>query len=159
MTKKTDTLQGAGLVALTGGLAVARKSVVLLSEKLVKFYTITVEIPIPDPSYQYFLSWMHNHQRKLVAQNASLYSSTSGTNQTRISFLRSPVNWAINKYRPRMHELSVSTNIEKLPNGATVTEFSLYPGIGKHIFRYRTAFMKMSRTRELKNLDPKGIPW
>ncbi|KAK6337808.1 hypothetical protein TWF696_001288 [Orbilia brochopaga] len=146
---------GVGVVGLTAGLAIARKSFTLLSQLIVRHYLVTLEIPIRDQSYPWFLQWIHQHQRNL--SQASL--SPPPANNPHISPFRSPITYLFTRYTPRTHHLSVATTLSRHDNGSISTSFSLLPGIGNHVFRYKNAFIRMSRTRELKNLDPNGTPW
>lgn len=141
---------------MTAALAIARKSFAALSSAVVQHYLITLEIPIRDQSYPWFLHWMQHHQRQIANATATTYNAAP---MSKVTFHKSPTQWAFERIRPRSHHISVATVVETLPNGSFNTSFSLFPGIGNHIFRYKSAFMKMSRTRELKNLDPNGIPW
>lgn len=61
---------------------------------------------------------------------------------------------------PGIHHLSINTTRTTLPNGAASTHFSLVPGQGQHILRYRNAFMLVSRQRDGKAYDVKtGTPF
>ncbi|EWC47281.1 hypothetical protein DRE_03400 [Drechslerella stenobrocha 248] len=146
---------GVGVVGLTAGLALARKSFTILSQAVVRHYLVTLEIPIRDQSYPWFLQWIHQHQRDLAQANRS----SSLANAPPVSPFRSPITYLFTRYTPRTHHLSVATALSRHDNGSISTSFSLLPGIGNHVFRYKNAFIRMSRTRELKNLDPNGTPW
>mmetsp|Transcript_5393 Transcript_5393/g.6255 ORF Transcript_5393/g.6255 Transcript_5393/m.6255 type:complete len:445 (-) Transcript_5393:622-1956(-) len=56
------------------------------------------------------------------------------------------------KHRTSRH-LSVETNYIQHDNGAVTTKFSLVPGPGKHLIRYKGAYMLVSRERSGKLLD------
>lgn len=56
------------------------------------------------------------------------------------------------KHRTSRH-LSVETNYIQHDNGAITTKFSLVPGPGKHLIRYKGAYMLVSRERSGKLLD------
>lgn len=47
-----------------------------------------------------------------------------------------------------MRHLAVETSKVELPNGSITTHFSLIPGPGQHILRYRGAFIHVNRQRE-----------
>ncbi|KAF3939040.1 Paraplegin [Dactylella cylindrospora] len=147
---------GVGVVGLTAGLAVGRKSLTLLSQAITRHYLVTLEIPIRDQSYPWFLQWIHDHQRKL---SQALASPVHSAELPHVSPFTSPIKYIFTRYTPRTHHLSVATTLSRHDNGSISTSFSLLPGIGNHIFRYKNAFIRMSRTRELKNLDPSGTPW
>lgn len=66
----------------------------------------------------------------------------------------------IRRFTPGMHHLSIETEKIELPNGSVHTHFSLIPGPGKHIVRYKNAFLMVNRVRETKSMDlQKGRPW
>ena len=60
---------------------------------------------------------------------------------------------------PGLHHLSIQTSHVKAPNGLTYTRFALVPGPGRHILRYRSAFIAVQREREKGPLDPQGKPF
>lgn len=63
------------------------------------------------------------------------------------------------KHRSSRH-LSVETNFIQHENGASTTKFSLVPGPGKHLIRYKGAFMLINRERSGKLLDmTNGTPF
>ncbi|CAI5755755.1 unnamed protein product [Candida verbasci] len=63
------------------------------------------------------------------------------------------------KHRSSRH-LSVETNVITHDNGAITTKFSLVPGPGKHLIRYKGAFMLVNRERSGKLLDmTSGTPF
>ena len=64
------------------------------------------------------------------------------------------------RFTPGMHHLSIQTEKVIQPNGSTHTHFALIPGPGKHILRYKNAFLMVNRVRETKSMDfQKGTPW
>ncbi|KAK6531710.1 hypothetical protein TWF694_002886 [Orbilia ellipsospora] len=146
---------GVGVVGLTAGLAVGRKALISLAQTTKQHFLVTLEIPIRDQSYSWFLQWIHQHRRNLAQANLAPVTAEN----PQVSPFLSPIKYLFTRYTPRVHHLSVATTINKHDNGSISTSFSLLPGIGNHIFRYKNAFIKMERTRELKNLDPSGIPW
>ena len=98
---------------------------------------IDVEISIRDPSYTWFLQWMTMHQRQRLAQDA----------QNRGTGLMESI---VQKLTPRVRHLSIETAEKRLPNGTVQANFTLVPGPGKHIIRYRGAFIMVERVRETK---------
>lgn len=63
------------------------------------------------------------------------------------------------KHRTSRH-LSVETNVITHDNGAITTNFSLVPGPGKHLIRYKGAYMLVNRERSGKLLDmTSGTPF
>ncbi|KAI5962534.1 BCS1 [Candida pseudojiufengensis] len=67
----------------------------------------------------------------------------------------------MSKYKKRSsRHLSVETNVITHDNGAITTNFSLVPGPGKHLIRYKGAFMLVNRERSGKLLDmTNGTPF
>ena len=63
------------------------------------------------------------------------------------------------RFTPGMRHLSINTEKLVHPNGAMHTHFSLIPGPGKHILRYKNAFLMVSRERETKAQSLQGDPW
>lgn len=63
------------------------------------------------------------------------------------------------KHRSSRH-LSVETNYVQHDNGAVTTKFSLVPGPGKHLIKYKNAYMLVNRERSGKLLDmTSGTPF
>lgn len=123
-----------------------RNGAILLKRRLL----IDVEINVKDESYPWFLYWMTLHQRGQVSGN----------------FDKSPaaklglVESVMRRLTPRMHHLSIETEKIQRPNGSVQTQFSLIPGPGKHILRYKNTFLMVNRVRETKSMDfQMGKPW
>lgn len=92
---------------------------------------------------------MTAHQRFL------LNSGSVGSRQN-----RSLAERFLQRFTPRIHHLSVKTDVFADPNGSVRTQFSLLPGPGKHVLRYQRAFLLVERVRETKTLDiTRGGPW
>lgn len=70
------------------------------------------------------------------------------------------VDSILRRLTPGMRHLSIQTEKVELPNGAMHTHFALIPGPGKHILRYKNAFIMVNRVREAKSRDlTTGKPW
>ncbi|KAF8921114.1 BCS1 N terminal-domain-containing protein [Mucidula mucida] len=92
---------------------------------------VKLELKNTDPSYHWFLSWMAAQQRQ-----------TGSTT----------VRWA------RSHELSVAT-VGHDEKGGPVT-FNLVAGQGNHYFKYKRAWIKMTKERETRAVNlSTGEPW
>ena len=64
------------------------------------------------------------------------------------------------RFTPGIHHLAIDTEKVEHPNGSVRTEFTLIPGPGKHIIRYRNAFLMVNRLRETRSMNHStGIPW
>ena len=112
---------------------------------------VDVEIDVRDESYQWFLYWMTVHQRGQLAL------SRVGDVQTPESGL---IYSLLRRIVPGMHHLSIATEKTKHPNGAVQTQFALIPGPGKHLLRYKNAFLMVERLRETKSTNLQtGKPW
>ena len=96
-----------------------------------------------------------------VNQRNQLPSSQSATTLTngktsKVGFLES----VLHRFTPRIHHLAVETRKIEHPNGSVQTGFTLVPGPGKHIIRYRNAFLMVNRLRETKSMNHNtGVPW
>lgn len=92
-----------------------------------------------------------NHSSRPTKQKHYL-SSTSPRHGIMESLIR--------RFTPGMHHLSIETEKIEHPNGSVRTHFSLIPGPGKHIVRYKNTFLMVNRVRETKSMDlQKGRPW
>jgi chaperone BCS1 len=116
---------------------------------------VDVEINIKDDSYPWFLYWMTLYQRsQLQNTQSALRKGTKDTTAKGFmdSFLR--------RITPGMRHLSIQTEKVEHPNGAIHTHFALIPGPGRHILRYKNAFIMVNRVREAKARDHQtGNPW
>lgn len=66
----------------------------------------------------------------------------------------------LRRVTPGLHHLSIQTSRITHPNGALHTRFSLIPGPGRHLLRYKNTFLAVNRSRETKSLDLQtGSPW
>jgi chaperone BCS1 len=55
--------------------------------------------------------------------------------------------------RQRVPHLAVETVFKQHENGSVSTEFSLVPGVGKHFFRWKGAWMQVQRQRDSRLMD------
>lgn len=70
------------------------------------------------------------------------------------------LEWMAQHKQRRLRHLSVETNYTQHDNGAVLTHFSLVPGPGKHLIRYKGAYMLVNRERLGKLLDmTSGTPF
>lgn len=131
-------------------LALAQKGLRNGASLLKRRLLIDVEINVKDESYPWFLYWMTLHQRAQV----------SGTFNTSLTAKVGLVESVMRRLTPRMHHLSIETEKIERPNGSVQTQFSLIPGPGKHILRYKNTFLMVNRVRETKSMDfQMGKPW
>jgi chaperone BCS1 len=109
---------------------------------------VDVEISIKDDSYPWFLHWMTLYQQSQLSATKAAANSTGYMDR----FLQ--------KLTPGMRHLSIQTQKLEHSNGAIHTHFSLVPGPGKHVLRYKNAFIFVNRMRESKSRDIQtGKPW
>ncbi|EEQ32006.1 Complex III assembly protein translocase and chaperone [Microsporum canis] len=140
---------GFGLAGLGAGLTLAQRGIrhgaILLRRRML----VDVEISIKDDSYPWFLNWMTLYQR-------SQLTNQTARGQAQTSFMNS----LLNRITPGMRHLSIQTEKVEHANGAIHTHFALIPGPGKHILRYKNAFIFVNRVREAKSRDLQtGRPW
>jgi len=115
-----------------------------------------VEINVKDESYPWFLYWMTLHQRAQLSTTHSRYITRHGEKTAKLGTLES----LMRRFTPGMHHLSIETEKIEHPNGSVQTQFTLIPGPGKHILRYKSAFLMVNRVRETKSMDfQMGKPW
>lgn len=115
-----------------------------------------VEINIKDESYPWFLYWMTLHQRAQLSKNGTHSIAHPERNIGKAGLVES----LMRRFTPGMHHLSIETEKIERPNGSVQTQFALIPGPGKHILRYKSAFLMVDRVRETKAIDFQlGKPW
>lgn len=109
---------------------------------------VDVEISIKDDSYPWFLHWMTLYQQSQL--------NTARTTAAKSGFMDS----LLQRLTPGMRHLSIQTQKVEHSNGAIHTHFVLVPGPGKHVLRYKNAFIFVNRMREAKSVDLQtGRPW
>ena len=114
-----------------------------------------VEIDVRDESYQWFLYWMTTHQRGQIATVAKA-TRLENPQQPKVGLMYK----IMRHIAPGMHHLSIATEKIKHPNGAFQTQFALIPGPGRHLLRYKNAFIMVERVRETKSTNMHtGKPW
>jgi chaperone BCS1 len=110
-----SSVQGLGAAA-----TLFRRGSVVFADLAKRRLLVSLEIPVPDRSYPWFLQWM--------SSQASMQRSRRGL--------------ALGLPR-RSHQLSVQTNYIQHDNGSTDIRFDLVPGPGTHYFQYRGAWMQV----------------
>ena len=132
-------------------MAFAQKGVRHAAALLKRRLLIDVEISVKDESYPWFLYWMTVHQRAQSTNLTTSYGTSSHHGR---------IDSILNRFMPGMRHLSIETEKTNLPNGTVQTSFALIPGPGRHVLRYKKAFLMIERTRETKALDfREGRPW
>ncbi|ORY79530.1 hypothetical protein BCR37DRAFT_349714 [Protomyces lactucae-debilis] len=70
------------------------------------------------------------------------------------------LHWMSKYKNRRSHHFAVETVFKQHDNGSASTTFSLVPGPGKHLLRYKGAFIQVNRQRDGKMIDlSTGSPW
>ncbi len=149
-------MQGIGLAGFGAILAVAQRGVRHGASFLKRRLLVDLEINVKDETYPWFLHWMSLHQRAQLSSTASYSIARSSADAADTGLFGS----LIRRVTPRMHHLAIETQKIERPNGSVETQIALIPGPGKHILRYKSAFLMVDRVRETKAIDfHRGIPW
>ncbi|KAL4980735.1 BCS1 N terminal-domain-containing protein [Aspergillus desertorum] len=139
---------GFGLAGLGVGARLAQQGLRRGADLIRRRMLIDVEITHKDDSYPWFLNWMTQYQQSQLSASRS-QASGSGF-----------VDSLLTKLTPRMRQLSVDTKTVKHSNGAINTHFTLVPGLGRHVLRYKNTFIFVNRMRESKAQElSTGRPW
>jgi len=104
---------GFGLIGIGAGLALARRGFLESIALLRRQLLVTLEIPSHDHSHAWFLHWMAKHQRGTTSRIA------------------------------RSHHLAVETTFKQHENGSAVTTIDLVPGPGRHLLRWKGAWIQV----------------
>ena len=137
-------LAGLGVIAATGRSGI-RHGAALLKRRML----VNVEITARDTAYQWLLQWMSAYERSQLGNSTS---SVAATND------RTLWEGLLRRVTPNLHDLQIQTSTVNRADGSPQTHFSLVPGPGQHIFRYRNAFIAVSRQRE-KSFNRDGVPF
>ena len=134
-------LAALGAAARYGSLGIRRGSELLRRRMLVD-----LEITRHDESYNWVLNWMTAHYQNQLAPVGR--RKEVGT-----------LEYLVRRFTPGLHHLQIKTATSKTASGSEQTAFSLVPGHGKHILRYRNAFILVDRERIGKSFDVNGQPF
>ncbi|KAK5732898.1 Complex III assembly protein translocase and chaperone [Elasticomyces elasticus] len=135
---------GFGLAGLGAALRYGSRGAQQIGALVRRRLLVDLEITRHDKSYDWVLNWM-------TAQYQ--VGPTSSRVQTGI------MERTIRRFMPGLHHLQIETSTLKSASGTEKTAFSLVPGHGKHILRYRNAFIAVSRERVDRNFDAMGKPF
>lgn len=70
------------------------------------------------------------------------------------------LHWMSSYKSRRSHHFAVETLFKQHDNGSASTTFSLVPGPGKHLLKYKGAYIQVDRQRDGKMMDlSTGSPW
>ena len=99
---------------------------------------------------------MTNHHRAQLPISPSSATTAAGQKPGKLGVFES----LMRRFTPGMHHLAIHTEKVTHPNGSVQTQFALLPGPGRHVLRYKGAFLMVNRVRETKSLDfHSGRPW
>ncbi|KAL8716316.1 MAG: hypothetical protein Q9220_000221 [cf. Caloplaca sp. 1 TL-2023] len=148
---------GLGLAGFGAVIAVAQRGLRQGATLLKRRLLVDVEINVKDDSYQWFLQWMTTQSRRRLSLNPHLSSPPHSSSSPRKPSITESL---LRRFTPGLHHLSIKTDKIQHPNGSVQTQFALIPGPGRHILRYKSAFLLVNRVRETKSMDISvGSPW
>ena len=134
-------LAGVGAALRYGSLGLRRITALVRHRMLVD-----LEITRHDESYNWVLNWMTAHY-----QNQLTVAGTQKQTGTLESLIR--------RLTPGLHHLQIKTATLKTASGSEQTAFSLVPGHGRHVLRYKNTFIAVNRERVGKSFDTGGKPF
>lgn len=137
---------GFGLAALGAAARYGTLGLRRGGELLRRRMLVDLEITRHDESYTWVLNWMTAHYQQQLAP---------GGGQKSAGFVDSIVR----RLTPGLHHLQMQTSVSKTAGGSQRTAFDLVPGHGKHVLRYRNAFILVNRERVGKSFDVNGQPF
>ena len=161
---------GAGLALVGVAAAAGRQALRAGLEVTRKYFTVSLEIPSKDRSYQWVLQWLSKQQQQphhqpphtrdaATAAASSLAASASSTSPpppppppSRFMSLLQSLS--------RQQHLGVETTFSQSASGVVSTHFDFVPSPGEHTFWYRHRLIHYTRTREKTMVDIQtGSPW
>ncbi|KAH8695486.1 putative mitochondrial chaperone BCS1 [Talaromyces proteolyticus] len=143
---------GFGLAGLGAAATFAQRGLKHGAALIRRRMLVDVEINIKDDSYTWFLHWMTIYQQSQL--NGARAAAKNGSEKVGL------VETLLRKFTPGMRQLSIQTQKVEHSNGAIHTKFTLIPGTGRHILRYKNAFVLVNRVRESSSRDlQSGRPW
>ncbi|KAI4870382.1 BCS1 N terminal-domain-containing protein [Hypoxylon rubiginosum] len=122
---------GFGLASLGAVLAFARRGALSTAGMIRRRMLVNVEISRQDPSYPWILAWLSQPREQT-------------------SFLA--------KRLTRINKLSVATATSSTPNGPTKASFFLQPGYGRHIVKFKHAYISVNREKQATARTNTGEP-
>jgi mitochondrial chaperone BCS1 len=137
---------GFGLAGLGAAVRYGSRGLRQAGSLLRRRMLVDLEITRHDESYNWVLDWMTAHYRQQLAPSGP--RKQAGT-----------LEYLIRRFTPGLHHLQIKTSKLKTATGSEKTAFSLVPGHGRHILRYRNAFIAVNRERQGKSFDMNGQPF
>ncbi|KAI1342482.1 BCS1 N terminal-domain-containing protein [Xylariaceae sp. FL0016] len=111
---------GFGLASLGAALAFARRGALATAHTIRRRMLVNVEISRQDPAYPWMLAWLSQPR---------------------------PSRSFLEKRLTRINDLSVTTTSTTNPNGPTDASFFLQPGYGRHIVKFKNAYIAVNREK------------
>ncbi|KAF2167252.1 hypothetical protein M409DRAFT_22679 [Zasmidium cellare ATCC 36951] len=133
-------LAGLGAALRYGSIGLRRTAELIRHRMLVD-----LEITRHDESYNWVLNWMTNHYSQSLAPQG----------KKQVGALES----LLRRFTPGLHHLQIKTQVSRTASGSQQTAFALVPGHGRHILRYKNAFLAVNRERVGKSFDSNGQPF
>ena len=137
---------GFGLAGLGAAVRYGSAGLRRAGELLKRRMLVDLEITRHDPSYPWVLNWMTRQYQSQLAPIGP--RKEVGT-----------LEYLLQRFTPGLHHLQISTAMQRSASGSEHTAFSLVPGHGRHILRYKNAFIAVNRERIGKSFDDKGQPF
>lgn len=137
---------GFGLAGLGAALRYGSQGLRRGAELVKHRMLVDLEITRHDESYNWVLNWMTHHYQNQLAPAGS---------RKRVGV----IEHLIQRFTPGLHHLQIKTQVQRTASGSQQTAFALVPGHGRHIIRYKNAFIAVSREREGRSFDANGQPF
>lgn len=134
-------LAGLGAALRYGSMGL-RRAVELIRHRML----VDLEITRHDESYGWVLNWMTNHYSQQLAPQG---------NRKQVGTLE----YLLRRFTPGLHHLQIKTQVSRTASGSQQTAFALVPGHGRHILRYKNAFLAVNRERVGQSFDANGQPF
>ncbi|QDS75344.1 hypothetical protein FKW77_002090 [Venturia effusa] len=145
---------GFGLAALATAARVGQQGLKHGAALIKRRMLVDVEITVKDEAYPWLLQWMAANQRvQMTGGGLKGGLADSGKHENGI------LGYLVTKFTPGLHHLQIQTSKVSRPDGSAHTHFSLVPGPGRHILRYRNAFIAVNRHRETTMDLSTGTPF
>ena len=165
---------GAGLALVGVAAAAGRQALRAGMEVTRKYFTVSLEIPSKDRSYQWVLQWLSKQQLQPQQRPTTVDAQTSAAAKSAASTSLASASTSSPTTNPpppsrllgllhslsRQQHLGVETTFSQSPSGVVSTHFDFVPSPGEHTFWYRNRLIHYTRTREKSMVDIQtGSPW
>ncbi|KAF2086737.1 hypothetical protein K490DRAFT_74328 [Saccharata proteae CBS 121410] len=133
---------GFGLAGIAAVGRLGQKGVKYGTYYLRRHLLVDLEVTRLDDSYNWILRWISAHQRAQATGSSEAATRSRNANGGGI------LNSLVRRFSPRIHHLQIETHKASKSEAATHRHFAIVPGHGKHILRYRDAFIMVNRERK-----------